>query len=113
MSEASRIAVMGAGAVGGYFGALLARSGQHVAFIARGAHLEAIRRHGLSLAGPRGDFTVSVPASAAIAEIGAVDVVLFCVKQYHTEQAARLIEPLVAQGAMCVCLMNGVDGQDR
>ncbi len=108
-----RIAIMGTGAVGGYFGALLSRAGQDVSFIARGAHLEAIRKHGLRLEGPRGDFTVRAQATDAPAEIDAVDVVLLCVKQYDAESAAKLIAPLVAGGGVCISLMNGVDGQDR
>jgi 2-dehydropantoate 2-reductase len=108
-----RIAIMGTGAVGGYFGALLSRAGQDVAFVARGAHLDAIRKQGLRLEGPRGDFTVTALATDVPAEIGAVDVVLFCVKQYDTESAAELIQPLLAAGGVCISLMNGVDGQDR
>jgi 2-dehydropantoate 2-reductase len=104
---------MGAGAVGGYFGGLLARSGQDVVVIARGAHLDAIRAQGLRLEGPRGDFVVPVRAAAGPEQAGEVDVVLFCVKQYDVQAAAQLIEPLVRTQAMCVSLMNGVDGQDR
>jgi 2-dehydropantoate 2-reductase len=104
---------MGTGAVGGYFGALLSRAGQNVTFIARGAHLDAIRTHGLRLEGPRGDFTVSALATDSPTEIGPVDYVLFCVKQYDAESAAQLIKPLLAQGGVCISLMNGVDGQDR
>ena len=104
---------MGTGAVGGYFGALLSRSGQEVVFIARGAHLKAIRERGLRLEGPRGDYTVMARATDAPAEIGGVDAVLFCVKQYDAESAARLIKPLVCAGGVCISLMNGVDGQDR
>src|SRR5262245_27660859 len=107
------IAIMGTGTVGGYFGALLARAGQEVTFIARGAHLNAIRSQGLRIEGPRGDFTVQAPATDAPCEIGAVDVVLFCVKQYDAEDAARLIEPLVRRSGFCLSLMNGVDGQER
>jgi 2-dehydropantoate 2-reductase len=108
-----RIAIMGTGAVGGYFGALLSRAGENVSFVARGAHLQAIRKHGLRLEGPRGDFTVNAPATDTPAEIGAVDVVLLCVKQYDAESAAALIAPLVAGAGVCISLMNGVDGQDR
>jgi 2-dehydropantoate 2-reductase len=108
-----RITILGTGAVGGYFGALLSRAGQEVAFIARGAHLDAIRTHGLRLEGPRGDFTVSARATDSPAEIGPVDYVLFCEKQYDAESAAELVKPLVAQGGVCISLMNGVDGQDR
>jgi 2-dehydropantoate 2-reductase len=108
-----RITILGTGAVGGYFGALLSRAGQDVTFIARGAHLDAIRTHGLRLEGPRGDFTVSARATDSPAEIGPVDYVLFCVKQYDAESAAELVKPLVVQGGVCISLMNGVDGQDR
>jgi len=108
-----RVTIMGTGAVGGYFGALLSRAGQNVTFIARGAHLDAIRTQGLHLEGPRGDFTVSAAATDSPAEIGPVDYVLFCVKQYDAESAAELIKPLLAQGGVCISLMNGVDGQDR
>jgi 2-dehydropantoate 2-reductase len=92
---------------------LLSRSGQDVTFIARGAHLDAMRQHGLRLEGPRGDFTVTARVTDTPAEIGAVDVVLFCVKQYDAESAAQLIKPLVSGSGVCISLMNGVDGQDR
>ena len=108
-----RIAIMGSGAVGGYFGAFLARAGHDVSFIARGAHLAAIREHGLRLTGPRGDFTVRAPATDTPAEVAAVDVVLFCVKLYDTESAAAKIEPLLRKGGVCISLMNGVDGEER
>ena len=89
-----RIAVMGAGAVGGYFGALLAKAGHEVAFIARGAHLEALKKDGLSVEGPRGDWKVKTVATDNPAELDPVDVVLFCVKTYDTEDAGRAIKPL-------------------
>src|SRR5689334_18430879 len=108
-----RIVIMGTGAVGGYFGALLSRAGHDVSFIARGAHLNAIRDQGLRLEGPRGDFTVRASATDNPGDIEAVDVVLFCVKQYDAESAAVLIKPLLARGGVCITLMNGVDGQDR
>jgi 2-dehydropantoate 2-reductase len=108
-----RIAIMGSGAVGGYFGALLARAGHDVTFIARGAHLAAIRARGLRLTGPRGDFTVNSPATDAPDELGVADVVLFCVKLYDTESAAAQIAPLLGKGGACISLMNGVDGQER
>ncbi|MSQ71453.1 MAG: 2-dehydropantoate 2-reductase [Betaproteobacteria bacterium] len=108
-----RIAIMGSGAVGGYFGAFLARAGHDVGFIARGAHLSAIREHGLRLAGPRGDFNIRAPATDTPGELGTVDVVLFCVKLYDTEVAAAQIEPLLRDGGVCISLMNGVDGQER
>lgn len=78
-----RIAVMGTGGTGGYFGGLLARAGEEVAFIARGAHLEAIRKDGLAVKSVlTGDFTIPVKATADPGDIGPVDLVLFCVKAY-------------------------------
>jgi len=109
-----RIAIMGTGAVGGYFGAFLARAGHDVTFIARGAHLAAIRARGLEVTGPRGDYSVR-PAKATDdpATVGPVDVVLFCVKLYDTESAARAIAPMVRDGGVCISLQNGVDAQER
>jgi 2-dehydropantoate 2-reductase len=109
-----RIAVVGAGAVGGYFGALLARAGHDVTFLARGAQLAALRTRGLRLTGPRGEVTVEgCLASDDPADLGTADVVLFCVKLYDTEAAARTIAPLMRNGGVCISLQNGVDAQDR
>lgn len=109
-----RIAIMGSGAVGGYFGALLARAGHEVAFIARGAHLEAMQRNGLKVTGPRGDFSLPVVTATDHPEgLSPVDVVLFSVKLYDTESAAQALLPLMRNGGMCISLQNGVDGQDR
>jgi 2-dehydropantoate 2-reductase len=109
-----KIAIMGAGSVGCYFGALLARSGEQVVFIARGAHLEAMRTQGLSVEGQRGSSSVSpVMATDDPASVGPVDVVLLCVKLYDTESATRAIAPLLAGGGVCISLQNGVDAQDR
>lgn len=110
-----RIAVMGAGGVGGYFGAHLARDGHEVTMIARGAHLEAIRSSGFRLEGPRGDIVLpdlyATDDPGAVA--GPVDVVLFTVKLYDTETAGEAIRPLVGPGTMVITLQNGVDGPDR
>jgi 2-dehydropantoate 2-reductase len=109
-----RIAIMGAGGIGGYYGAKLAARGHDVAFIARGEHLKAIQRDGFRLVGPGGD--VSLPKAVATddpATLPPVDVVLFCVKLFDTEDAARAISPLLERGGICVSLQNGVDGQDR
>ncbi len=108
-----RIAVMGAGAVGGYFGALLAKAGHEVAFIARGAHLEALKKDGLAVEGPRGDWKVKTIATDNPAELEPVDVVLFCVKTYDTEDAGGAIKPLLARGGCCISLQNGVDSLER
>ncbi|MBT5264938.1 MAG: 2-dehydropantoate 2-reductase [Rhodospirillaceae bacterium] len=109
-----RIAVMGSGGIGGYYGANLAKAGHEVAFVARGAHLEAIRAGGFHLTGPRGDIHLNpVLASDDPVDIGPVDVILFCVKLYDTEDAANSIRPMVGPETMVISLMNGVDGPDR
>lgn len=109
-----RIAVMGAGAVGGYFGALLARAGHDVSFIARGAHMQAMRERGLVLDDPRGRIEVkNITVTDDAATLAPCDVTLFCVKTYDTESAAELVKPLVARGGVVISLQNGVDGQDR
>ena len=109
-----RIAIMGTGGIGGFYGARLAQAGHDVTFIARGEHLKAIASQGLSLAGPAGD-TVTLQAQVTDdpSSIGPVDVVLFCVKLFDTEHAARAIQPLVAEDGMCITLQNGVDGHER
>ena len=91
-----RIAVVGAGGVGGGFGAALAKAGADVTFIARGAHLAAMKSHGLKVEGGRGETHV-VPTQATDDpnSIGAVDVVLFCVKLWDVESAGEAIKPLV------------------
>jgi len=89
-----RIAVLGAGGVGGFYGGRLAQAGHDTTFITRGEHLRAIRAGGLSLKGPAGDAVVAgARATDNPAEVAPVDVVLFCVKLYDTEDAARAIAP--------------------
>src|SRR6266511_1809149 len=91
-----KILVMGTGGIGGYYGGLLANQGNDVTFIARGAHLEAIRANGLQVKSIHGDFNVS-PAQVTDdpAEVGPVDLILFCVKTYHTDEATQAIRPAV------------------
>ena len=109
-----RIAIMGAGAVGGYFGGLLARSGQDVTFIARGEHLRAMQDKGLTLETPQGSLQVSQARFVAEpSEAGPCDVVLFAVKAYDIAAAAASLKPLVDSGATVVSVLNGVDHQDR
>ena len=105
-----RIAIMGSGGVGGYVGGRLAASGQDIAFIARGAHLAALRSQGLRIESARGDVTVQ-PAQATDgpAAIGPVDLVIFAVKLYDTEQAATATRPLIGPLTGVVTLQNGVD----
>src|SRR5580693_10199717 len=105
-----RIAVIGAGGVGGAFGAALAKAGSDVTFVARGAHLAAMRARGLKVLGPRGDVHLN-PAQATDdpAGIGPVDVVLFCVKLWDVESAGAAIRPLVRPGTAVIPFQNGVD----
>ena len=109
-----RFAIVGSGAVGGYFGAKLARNGQDVSFIARGAHLAAIRERGLSVRSPKlGDFVVHAAAHDDPSAIGPVDVVLFTVKAYDNGQAVKLLPPLVGPETVVLTLQNGVDSVDE
>jgi 2-dehydropantoate 2-reductase len=108
-----KIAVMGAGGVGGYFGARLAQAGHDVSFVARGKHLEAIKARGLVLRSPLGDATVKVKASDKPADLGDAEVVLFAVKLWDTESAAEAIRPLVAKGGVVIPFQNGVESIER
>jgi 2-dehydropantoate 2-reductase len=109
-----RIAVIGAGGVGGAFGAALAKSGADVTFVARGAHLAAIRQNGLRIEGGRGE-TVIKPAQATDdpAAIGPVDYVLFCVKLWDVESAGAHIKPIVGPTTAVIPLQNGIDAGER
>ena len=108
------IAVMGAGGVGGYFGGLLARAGHHVTFIARGAHLAAIRQHGLRVSsGNDGDFTVPGNATDDPESAGTQELVLFTVKMYDNDDAIRAIAPLVGPDSIILTLQNGIDNGER
>ena len=104
-----RIAVLGAGGIGGYYGALLAKAGHDVAFIARGAHLEAIQRRGVTVRTSEGEFTIPVTASADTTGVGAVDLVLFSVKSYDTETATQALTPLMARDTTVITFQNGLD----
>ncbi len=109
-----RIAVVGAGGTGGYFGGLLARAGQDVTFIARGANLEALRARGLTVESRlAGTFTLPVKATDSPSDVGPVDLVLFCVKTYDTNAAAENIRPLIRPDTMLLSLQNGIDNEER
>jgi 2-dehydropantoate 2-reductase len=108
-----KIGVVGAGGVGGYYGARLALAGAEVGLIARGEHLAAIRERGLQVRADEGDFTVRLAASEDPAEIGPCDAVLFCVKSYDTEQAAAVLGPLIGPRTGVVSLQNGVDNEEK
>ena len=109
-----RFAIVGAGGVGGYFGGLLASSGEDVTFVARGAHLEAIRRDGLRVESVHGNFTV-FPAKATddARTVGPVDVVLFATKTYQLEVAGQALRPLTGPQTVVIPLHNGVDAAER
>ena len=104
-----RIAVMGAGGVGGYFGGLLAKAGNDVTFIARGEHLQAIRSKGLRVVHNAGEFVVDAAATDRPEEVGPVDLVMFTVKAYDTDSALGMMRPLVGQETTVLTLQNGVE----
>ena len=105
-----RFAIMGSGAVGGYYGARLARAGHEVTFVARGAHLAAIRAHGLRVRSPAlGDFVVHARAEEDPSRVGQVDVVIFAVKAYDNDRAIPATLPLLGPSSCVLTLQNGVD----
>lgn len=103
---------MGTGGVGGYFGGLLARSGEDVTFVARGAQLQALQSGGLQVRSAEGDFTLPVRATDRPEEAGHMDLVLFTVKTYDVETAAEALRPAVGPETAVLCLQNGVDTED-
>ena len=109
-----KIAIMGAGGLGGFFGGKLAQAGHDVWFIARGQQLAALKISGLRLQGPDPEIVISHPnATEMPAEIGAVDLVLFCVKLYDVEPAAALIKPILTDATAVISVLNGIDGPQR
>src|SRR5471032_2330679 len=109
-----RIAVVGAGGVGGGFGVALAQAGADVTFIARGAHLAAMKSKGLRIDSPRGN-TNLVPTQATDdpKTVGPVDYVLFCVKLWDVESAGEHIKPIVGPNTAVIPLQNGIDAPER
>ena len=105
-----RFAILGSGAVGGYYGARLARAGHDVTFIARGSHLEAIRARGLEIRSPLlGDFVVRARAEEDTRRVGPVDAVIVAVKTYDNPTALSLVQPMLGSGSVVLTLQNGVD----
>ncbi|HUM16817.1 MAG TPA: 2-dehydropantoate 2-reductase [Candidatus Nitrosotalea sp.] len=104
-----RIAVLGAGGIGGYYGGRLAKAGHDVVLLARGAHLEALQRRGLTLRTPEGELTLPIAATADGRGLAPVDLVLFCVKAFDTEAGARTIAPLVGSDTTVLTVQNGLD----
>src|SRR5947209_6971062 len=109
-----RIAMMGSGGVGGYFGARLAQAGHDVTFIARGRHLAAMREHGLRVKSGSGDIHLAQPnVTDDPSTIAPVEVVFFAVKLWDTDDAARQIAPLIARGGVVIPFQNGVESMQR
>jgi 2-dehydropantoate 2-reductase len=109
-----RIVVMGAGGTGGYFGAKLARAGEDVTFVARGAHLAAIREHGLRVQSAiEGEWTVRTPVVERVEGLPLADLILFCVKSFDTESAGEVIRPLIGPRTGVLSIQNGVDNEER
>jgi 2-dehydropantoate 2-reductase len=104
---------MGAGSIGGYFGGMLARGGNDVTLVARGAHLDAIRRHGLRVATDDQQFLLPCPAQVQATDdpsiVGPVDLLLLTVKTYHNATAIPAMRPLIDAGTAVLVLQNGVD----
>ena len=108
-----RIAVMGAGGIGGYFGGLLARAGNEVTLIARGDHLEAIHTHGLQVRGHREDFSVRVDATDEPQRVGPVEMVILSVKTYQNAAAIPALAPLMGENTSVLTLQNGVESYEE
>jgi len=109
-----RVTVMGTGGTGGYFGGLLARAGEDVTFVARGAHLDAIRKSGLTVRSRLiGSFTVPARATDDPGEAGPADLILFCVKAYDTERAAASLGSAVGADTVILPVQNGIDSAER
>lgn len=109
-----RLVVLGVGGVGGYFGARLARGGEAVTFVARGAHLDAIRRAGLRIRSTiEGEYTVAATAVEDVTGLPPADAVLLCVKSFDTEAALGRVRPVIGPATAVLSLQNGVDATDR
>lgn len=104
-----RIAVMGAGSIGGYFGGMLARAGNQVTLIARGDHLAAISQRGLRVIRDDEEFTVQCDATDDPGQVAHVDLALLTVKSYQNQQAIPAMKPMVGPDSTVLCLQNGID----
>lgn len=107
-----KIAVIGAGGTGGYFGGMLARAGNDVAFIARGDHLQAMRQRGLTVKSAQvGEFTLTVNATERTTDVGPVDLVLVCIKTYDSATAFPQLPPLIGPETMVLSVQNGIENE--
>ncbi len=108
-----RFAILGSGAVGGYYGAKLWQAGHDVTFVARGKHLDAIRRRGLEIRSPMGDFIARGPAEEDPAKVGRVDCVVLATKCYDNGSALPMLGSMIGAGSAVLTLQNGVDSVDE
>lgn len=108
-----KILVMGAGAVGAYFGARLRAAGEDVVLCARGEHLRVIRERGLDIASIRGDLKIEIAATGSPRDFAPYDLILFCVKAYDTDAAARAIEGCLKPGGAILTIQNGVENEAK
>ncbi|HEV8578711.1 MAG TPA: ketopantoate reductase family protein [Thermoanaerobaculia bacterium] len=108
-----RIAILGAGGVGGYFGGSLARAGHPVAMLARGAHLDVLRERGLEVRTPEETFHVEVVAGGEVEDLGKADLAVVAVKNYSLREVAPAARRLAEGGAIVLPLLNGVDAAER
>jgi 2-dehydropantoate 2-reductase len=108
-----KLAVYGTGGVGGYFGGRLALTGVDVHLIARGAHLESLRHHGLRVRSTKGDFELDLPVSDDPSDVGPCDFVFFTVKAFDTAAAAARLRPLIGERTAVVSFQNGVDNEQQ
>jgi 2-dehydropantoate 2-reductase len=108
-----RFAILGSGAVGGYYGARLLQAGHDVTFIARGRHLAAIREKGLEIKSPLGDFVARAAAEEDTSKVGSVDCVIVAIKSYDNETALQKLGPMVGPDTSVLTLQNGVDSIDQ
>ncbi len=108
-----KILIVGAGAVGGFYGAKLARGGEEVTFLARGATLEALRKHDLVVKSFRGDFHARVKVVDSLSNFSPPDLIILCVKTYDTDTAIEQIRPVVGKKTLLMSLQNGVENEDK
>src|ERR1700730_15289542 len=108
-----KIAILVAGGVGGYFGGILARAGNSVTLLARGAHLEALRERGLEVRTPEGTFVATGAATGDPQEIGEVELAVVAVKSYSLQEIVPAARLLAQKGAVILPLLNGVEAADR
>jgi len=112
-TPALKVAVMGAGAVGCYYGGMLARAGHPVTLIGRPAHVQAVRAQGLRMQTQSFDERVPLTASTEASAVAGADLVLFSVKSPDTQAGGEQMRPHLAPGALVLCLQNGVDNAER